>query len=1646
MIWPQLIMWVVSFLLTDYFRERLPSQTPSGIGDFNIPTATEGRPVPIVTGGTVRIESPNCIWYGDFAAVERTTTTGVVFKRDEVIGYTYELALQYALFKGQCAGITGIWIGDDRVFDHVADAGGVPQDFVDVDRDDLFGGKDNGGGFQGRIRLHKGAEDQAVDAFLATHADLDPLPAYRGLSYITVSNIGTTIRNGWVLETINAETKGANIGEANQLRYIRVEVQTFDTVANGGLGDTLNLGNDHHFIGPDLNPIVSAWDLWTNQRWGRGFGLGDVNLASFQAAAETCWSEGLGWTNLIDEQTKTGAIQDKLEQHIDGYIGPNPLTGQIEVNLARPDYVVGSLPLIDDSNLIEVKEWSQGDWSNTKNRIRIRYTSRSKDWKETHAVETAAGNRIIQGRTVTEEIRFEGCHTDAVAQVIAARAKRGYSIPLQKGTIVVDRTGYTFKPGQPFRLTSDQTKTTDLPVRVTRISYGDMIRQSIELSVVEDIFGNETPTVAENPPSDFVPPVQAVIPFTADSQAALEPPFLLLQYDEQPGTSARVATMARRNAGNRPTEYAILQRNSAGTPSGAYTALTPNINGGFSAVGLLRNDELGGQPGNGTLTIQVDPFAGESLDALIGTYDPRQGDPGGVAVISPGLADEEFVIFTGVIDDGSGIQLTGVYRSAMDTPWKEHAAGAGIWFIWTGGFGLPLETYALNRNIEIKLLPISPNDQVLEAAATPLPIVTIDGTTGDRSTKPLVPVNLNMNGADFPASVDFSLLQTAPDPDINAAEIIPTHRLYTVPDVRLSVEGRNIAAQPLSAGDLTDQNLDVSIWIYDTSEGTARADALASVLNQAVTDQGQALYIEKDDLIAGGAQGLTFPAEIEVETRHSPVGLLANNIAHESLRFRFTAEGVFTVRPADITLISHFDGVDAATVADETSDSNRFVKFYGGAQIDTAQSVFGGASLYLDGIDSFLRIPNDGRSPFRVNEDWTIEFRIRWDTSIAGAQAVIGQWDDRFKSWSLYYNGSTGWGILYTTTGDNGPFSSSVLGGNWTPAPDTWYAVAMEKKGNSFKLYIDGVLNGTSSFSPAWFLNTSDWLIGARKNTNTPGGEDYFFKGWLDEIRVTPAAIYGATYTPRTQDFDDGRGAYPVLCHFEDTNGVTTTKSDDLNTWTINMGGTTQIDTSQSKFGSSSLRCFGFDSSTPQLSDGAWIEETIDVTSGGTGRRRVAFDLGRNDFTMELFFRLATLPDNEGSAFLTKYARGFSAGLDWTWAISPTGVIAWTYSPNGAISSQTTATAPAQSIAINNWYHVVAERSGDTMSLYFEGTRIYQNTTFFTANPVVHNDDGPNAGGAAKNNPVGIGQNYQPNTSTRHRAMDGWIDEVRLVKQAMYGGAATITIPTSPFVDPLKVLAADEEDPLVYLHGFEVTGNYATDWGELTRSEDRGRSLALFGGSAQFNTANSKFGTSSLLLDGFGDYLQISTSTVRHNLLDSDFTIDLWADMDILPQNSSNAGLCLISNWSELNSQRSWSFYMDDTGTSSDLVFAWTTDGITVKKAFVLDYIPTINTWTHFAVVRQGANLYIFVDGVLQTLDGASASIGTDVIFESTYPMLIGFMSTNPAGTEREFDGHLDEVRILKEAAYTSTFTPETSPYPRPPGSRIWFGDNILDY
>ncbi|EEW24055.1 hypothetical protein [Rhodobacter ferrooxidans] len=69
MVWNFLIQIVVSLALTAISYALSPhpkSETPkaAGLDEFDLPTAEEGRPIPVVFG-TVLLRGPNVVWAGD---------------------------------------------------------------------------------------------------------------------------------------------------------------------------------------------------------------------------------------------------------------------------------------------------------------------------------------------------------------------------------------------------------------------------------------------------------------------------------------------------------------------------------------------------------------------------------------------------------------------------------------------------------------------------------------------------------------------------------------------------------------------------------------------------------------------------------------------------------------------------------------------------------------------------------------------------------------------------------------------------------------------------------------------------------------------------------------------------------------------------------------------------------------------------------------------------------------------------------------------------------------------------------------------------------------------------------------------------------------------------------------------------------------------------------------------------------------------------------------------------------------------------------------------------------------------------------------------------------------------------------------------
>jgi hypothetical protein len=154
-------------------------------------------------------------------------------------------------------------------------------------------------------------------------------------------------------------------------------------------------------------------------------------------------------------------------------------------------------------------------------------------------------------------------------------------------------------------------------------------------------------------------------------------------------------------------------------------------------------------------------------------------------------------------------------------------------------------------------------------------------------------------------------------------------------------------------------------------------------------------------------------------------------------------------------LLLHCDGTDAATTFTDSSDSSHTVTAGGGAQIDTAQQVFGTASALFDGVSDNLSL--DGSSDFAFGTgDFTIDMWVRLNA--VGIQQSL--YDGRPSG-----TGSGNYVRLYITSGNllayGGIAEGIAITGSAALAAGTWYHVAVTRSGTTTRLFLNGVLQGS---------------------------------------------------------------------------------------------------------------------------------------------------------------------------------------------------------------------------------------------------------------------------------------------------------------------------------------------------------------------------------------------------------------------------------------------------------------------------------------------------------------------------------------------------------------------------------------------------------
>ena len=210
----------------------------------------------------------------------------------------------------------------------------------------------------------------------------------------------------------------------------------------------------------------------------------------------------------------------------------------------------------------------------------------------------------------------------------------------------------------------------------------------------------------------------------------------------------------------------------------------------------------------------------------------------------------------------------------------------------------------------------------------------------------------------------------------------------------------------------------------------------------------------------------------------------------------------FTPPTAPLTAVTNtslLTNFTNAGIYDATSKND--LETVGNAQISTTQSKFGGSSMYFDGTNDGLIGPSTQLASFGTG-DFTVESWV-YLTTISGADRYLFTTGNGIDTSLRLYIGSTGEVVVYTSFGIRLSSTNPLV-------VNTWTHVAVRRYNGTLAVYLNGVQNGTASYSTAIDCN-GKISVGSDNN----GGSSMI--GYLDDFRVTKGiARYTSNFTPPT--------------------------------------------------------------------------------------------------------------------------------------------------------------------------------------------------------------------------------------------------------------------------------------------------------------------------------------------------------------------------------------------------------------------------------------------------------------------------------------------------------------------------------------------------
>ncbi|KKL04146.1 hypothetical protein LCGC14_2618990, partial [marine sediment metagenome] len=428
-------------------------------------------------------------------------------------GYRYFIGVDIVLCYGPIDRLTRLEASDKLASTtSIGPFGNAGLDYA-ISKENLFGGEEKGGGMIGTFKVYGGTPNQDINPYLIANGpaagDSTLQPAYVDVCHAVwqQGEIGESPNLGnWVFRVSRFPTDLADNHGANSV----------DTIIRGDVNNG------------DANPAEVLFEILTNDVWGVGLDVSEIDIPAFVSAHAVLATEENGVSLLINTFKSAEEIIKTILVQIDASMFQTS-DGVFSLKLVRDDFVFASLPIFNETNISKLDQFSRGGWSSTRNHLNIKYIDRNQDFIETGAMAQDTANFRTQGRHLRDDQTYPGVKHKGTARDIAARELRAAAFPLAKAKFKMNREAFFLVPGDVFRFQWDGLGIVDMVMRVGPIDLGTPIDGEIEVQAMQDIFAIGETVFGESEDSGWVPATTDAI--AAINEIVREIPLILRNQD-----------------------------------------------------------------------------------------------------------------------------------------------------------------------------------------------------------------------------------------------------------------------------------------------------------------------------------------------------------------------------------------------------------------------------------------------------------------------------------------------------------------------------------------------------------------------------------------------------------------------------------------------------------------------------------------------------------------------------------------------------------------------------------------------------------------------------------------------------------------------------------------------------------------------------------------------------------------------------------------------------------------------------------------------------------------------------------------------------------------------------------------------------------